>query len=61
MIASGLYITILREVSHQFVSNWNGKMIAYEVQNAARVNIEFLNIKRSTITATPKAAIAISE
>jgi hypothetical protein len=61
IIASGLYITMLREVSHQLVNNWNGKMIAYDVQKAARVSIEFLNTKRSTMTATPKAAIAISE
>ena len=61
IIASGLYITIFLEVSHQLVSNWNGKMIAYELQNAARVSIEFLNRNRSAMMAMPKAAIAISE
>jgi hypothetical protein len=48
------------EVSHQFVRNWKGKMIAYEVQKAGRVNSEFLNRKRSAITAMAKAVIAIS-
>jgi hypothetical protein len=54
-------MTILRDVSHQLVSNWKGKIIAYEVQKAARVSIEFLKMKRSTMTETLKAAIAISE
>jgi hypothetical protein len=36
-------------------------MIAYDVQKAARVSIEFLNMNKSTITAMPKAAMAISE
>jgi hypothetical protein len=35
-------------------------MIEYEIQNAVRVNNEFLKMKRSTITATRTAAIAIS-
>jgi hypothetical protein len=47
-MASGLYITIFFEVSHQFVRNWKGKMIAYEVQKAGRVNSEFLNRKLNT-------------
>ena len=59
-IASGLYITMLREVSHQFVKNWKGKIIPYEVQKAGRVSIEFLNRNRSAITAMEKAVIAIS-
>jgi hypothetical protein len=59
-MASGLYITIFFEVSHQLVRNWKGKMIAYEVQKAGRVNSEFLNRKRSAITAIAKAVIAIS-
>jgi hypothetical protein len=48
------------DVSHQLVKNWKGKIIAYEVQNAGRVRSEFLNRKRSAITATAKAVIAIS-
>jgi hypothetical protein len=61
MIASGLYITIFLDVSHQFVRNWNGKMIAYDVQNAGRVSMEVLNTNKSTKTAIANAAIAISE
>jgi hypothetical protein len=60
IIASGLYITMFLEVSHQLVSNWNGKMIAYELQKAGRVSIEFRNRKRSAMTAIENAAIAIS-
>jgi hypothetical protein len=52
---------MLREVSHQLVKNWNGKIIAYELQKAARVSIAFLNRKRSAMTAMTNAAIAISE
>lgn len=52
---------MLRDVSHQFVKNWKGKMIAYEVQKAGRVSSEVLNTNRSTITAMAKAVIAISE
>jgi hypothetical protein len=48
------------EVSHQLVSNWNGKMIAYELQKAGRVSIEFRNRKRSAMTAIENAAIAMS-
>jgi hypothetical protein len=48
------------EVSHQFVRNWKGKIIPYEVQNAGRVSIEFLKRNRSAITAMAKAVIAIS-
>jgi hypothetical protein len=59
-MASGWYITMFLEVSHQFVRNWKGKMIAYEVQKAGRVKSEFLNRKRSAITAIAKAVIAIS-
>jgi hypothetical protein len=36
-------------------------MIAYELQNAGLVSIEFLKRNKSAITAMPKAAIAISE
>jgi hypothetical protein len=60
IIASGLYITIFLEVSHQLVINWKGKIIAYEVQNAGRVSNEFLKRKRSASTDIPNAAIAIS-
>jgi hypothetical protein len=59
-MASGWYITIFFEVSHQLVRNWKGKMIPYEVQNAGRVSIEFLKRNRSAITATANAVIAIS-
>jgi hypothetical protein len=59
-MASGWYITMFFEVSHQFVRNWKGKIIPYEVQNAGRVSIEFLKRNRSAITAMAKAVIAIS-
>lgn len=52
------YITMFRKVSHQFVNNWNGKMIAYEVQKAL-VCINRARVpQRSIINAITTAVMA---
>jgi hypothetical protein len=53
------YITILRDVSHQFVSNWNGKMIAYEAQNARLLSSPIFVILRSKKILAATNAIAV--
>ena len=59
VITSGSYMTIFLEVSHQFVRNWKGKMIAYEVQNAALLSSTVFITNKSKVTAINTANIEI--
>jgi hypothetical protein len=55
------YITILFEVSHQFVNSWKGKMSPYVNQKIPLVIIFDPRMNRSRRTATMTAFSAISE
>jgi hypothetical protein len=52
-------MTIFLDVSHQFVRNWNGKIIAYELQNAALLSSTVFITNKSKVTAINTAKIEI--
>jgi hypothetical protein len=59
VITSGSYMTMFLDVSHQFVRNWNGKIFAYELQNAALLSSTVFITNKSKVTAINTAKIEI--